>query len=490
MDALHLVNQIYQYIQEYKLILPEDKVVLGVSGGGDSIALLHILYEIRARLKMQLIVAHLDHQLRAGESEEDLTFVRSQAQALGLPFVEGKEDVKMFSESEGLSLEDAARRVRYDFLRSVAVSHQAQKIAVGHTKEDQAETLLLRLMRGTGMQGLGGMRPSRPLEPVTLIRPLLETSKEMLRSYLNERNLTWREDSSNQEIFPTRNKVRKLLIPFLEKEFNPKILDELFHLSQILGVDHEYLQRETLKVFRELVRPAGKTLSFSIDSFKDLDLAIQRRLIREIFCALVPDGNLSYQHVENVLSFLKSSQSGRGIILPKGVEGWREFDQFFAGKRELKNVLNSELIQVPGEKVMEGKRVQFKIGICRRSVKDIPPLAQSESSLVQTWGLLSEGRAVEYCEYFSADKIEDSVVIRSRQAGDLYDPIGLGSFKAVKEIFIDEKVPLSFRKQIPIFVSGKKIFWIGGYRISESFKVQADSPEVLEVRLSMIPQLS
>jgi tRNA(Ile)-lysidine synthase len=272
----------------------------------------------------------------------------------------------------------------------------------------------------------------------------------------------------------------------LQKDFNPKSVEDLCRISKILVAENEYLEKETKKIFSEFVSPLGMTLTLSLSAIIQLDLALQRRLIRELYHSLLPHGNLSYQHVESVLSFLRYSQSGKEIVLPGGVKVWFEFDQFFMGWREFENLLTPEMIEVPGEKTVHSGELQLSVIIRRHLIKEPLRFSRNDLSLGQIWDSFSSGRMLECSEYFDGEKIQGPVMIRSRQSGDFYDPIGLGGFKKAKEILIDEKVPLHLRNHVPFFVSNGKIFWIGGYRVSESFKVQPDTQEILEVQLKVI----
>jgi len=480
----HVESDTLRIILKYRLIQPGDKVLLGVSGGSDSLGLLYILKALESDLKCELAAAHLDHQLRQ-DSSKDREFVENQAQLLGLPFFAAKADIRRLAEEKGQSLEEAARGARYRFLAETAMSISANKIAVAHTKDDQAETMMLHLTRGAGMDGLEAMSLIRPLGRVDLIRPFLLMEKAQIRMYLEYKKINWREDISNGSLEFKRNKIRNLLIPMIQKEFNPQIVDSLSRLSQIFADENAYLTEQTQKVLSKIVRKQRSMVSFPVKEFQKLDRALQRRLIRELFRLFYPHEGLSYFHVENVITLVNESQSGRRVAVGSGLSAWKESDALIFGQyREIQKI-EPETIDVPGEKVISGKGVKLKVSLRKCPRDDFMDVSKSAFSFREVWNSLQSGKTFHFCEYFDAGKMDASVIVRTRLTGDLYDPIGLGKVKKLKEIYVDEKIPLRYRTQVPVFVNGGKIFWIGGYRISESFKVDDSTHEVLEVKLQL-----
>ncbi|MBI1884041.1 MAG: tRNA lysidine(34) synthetase TilS [Chlamydiae bacterium] len=474
-----VVKKILGVIGQYHLLSKKDRVLIAVSGGTDSMALLHVLLELREIFELELAVAHLNHHLREHASL-DLEFVRREAEMLKLPFYGGSEDVKLISKNEGLSPEEAARKVRYEFLKKAASSFGAQKIAVAHTQNDQAETLLLRMVKGTGGEGLRGMRFSRPLDSYILIRPLLDISKKELKNFLQKKNISWREDESNQEMAFLRNKIRHSLMPFLEKEFNPVMVESLCRLASILDEENEFLNRALEKVFLKCKKNESG-LSLDLKFFLSLEMALQRRLIRKLFWQFSLGKDLSYTLVEEILSFLKNAQSGKKWDLLEDVELRIEFDRFWIGPIHCKQTFSFEKIRVPGE-------ISWEMGTW--SFKMVAQLSsqlhnQEKKNFPEIYKNLSERKPIELVEYFDAAQVGPEIQIRSFEPGDVYDPIGLHGFKKLKKIFIDEKIPLRDRLQIPLFLSRGKIFWLTGYRISESFKVGSNQNAILKISLEI-----
>lgn len=449
-------------------------------------ALLRLLCALGPSLDMKLIVAHFDHQLRP-DSAQDMHFVEKTASRLHFTFVSEKEDVKAFALKKRLSLEEAARTLRYAFLEETALQYGAAKVAVAHTWDDQAETILMRILRGTGMEGLRGMSEVRPLGQVQLIRPLLKVRRADLRHYLQSKKMIYREDSSNQDLSFTRNRVRKILIPLLKKEFNPRIEEELIRLAALLESDQMYLEKGIGEIFRKHVNKGHHSLHVSLDLLKSLDLAIQRRLIRKMFSHLTDSETLSYVHVEKILSFLKDSQSGKKILLPKKAEAYIEFDCFGMRASSCASGSWSRKWPVCSQKMLKIGKVEIEINIQESSRKEFSKDSRPKLSFRKTWDEAALGKRMVCCEYFNADQIKGLIEVRSRKSGDAYDPIGLGSFKKVKEIFVNEKIPLALRNDVPVFVSAGKIFWIAGYRISESFKIRPQTKKVIKIGLNFNP---
>ncbi len=476
---------IYQKILEQKLILPGETIVCAVSGGADSIAMLHLLNELQDKLKIKLMVAHFDHQLRAN-SALDAQFVKKVAQKLSLPFVLESKNVKNFSKQNKLSIEEAARNLRYDFFERVALQWQANKVCVAHTKEDQAETILMRLLRGTGTGGLGGMREKRALGQVTLIRPLLSVEKTDLKKYLKHTHILWREDASNKDLAFTRNRIRKVLIPLLKKEFNPSITEELCRLSEILKADESYFETQTNKLFQKMVVETEEGFRVSKNLFLKLELSLQRYLVRKIFNALMDGSTLSFENTERVLSLIQRSQLGRKIILPGGVQFLIEHDGIKAIKKKTSLKKIHTLLKIPSQKTLSLPMLDVQISL--EWVQKPFNFRKKSQTLRKSLLFIDQGQSVTWTEYFSADKMDNEILIRSRKEMDRYHPMGLNGFKKVKELLIDEKIPLSWRDRIPLFVSEGKIFWVGGYRISEDFKVTENTKKVLKIILSFIPK--
>src|SRR5260370_12433175 len=338
-----LVSRVQRAIEKRELLRAVDGVGVAVSGGADSVALLLLLLELRAKLGIVLSVVHFNHKLRGKASDADQAFVAKLAAKHGLDFHSASVDVAKKAKKERANLEDAARRARYDYLRSLAESRACGRIVVAHTADDQAETVLAHLLRGTGLAGLGGIHPVAG--PV--IRPLLNVRRSELRHYLRARKQTWREDATNRDTKRMRARIRKQLLPLLEKQFQPAVVEHLASFAELAREDEAGLQgqaelrvlalaKETKGVLRiparDIPRPLSTAGNLPMQTSEDFGIAIssagvRKRMVRHMIAKIKPRaGQLGANHVETVLELARVGQSGRLLSLPGGVEVRRERD--------------------------------------------------------------------------------------------------------------------------------------------------------------------
>lgn len=313
-------------IATHRLLPRGSRVVVAVSGGPDSVALLHVLRALQPTLKLSLHVAHLDHGLRP-ESGQDADFVRALAQRWRLPVTIERREVGAWCKHHGLSLEDGARRIRYAFLLEAARRHSTGRIATAHTADDQAETVLMRLLRGTGLTGLGGIPVARQLEDCWVIRPLLETWRSEVLALLRQAGLPFREDSSNADRRFLRNRIRHELLPLLEREYHPDIRQALVQLAEQCRTDAAYLERSVRRHWRRVVReprPAGTEapeLAISIARFTRQPPAVQRQLLRQAVRQIRTEGGQwEFRHWRQAERLFTDQPSGTILDLPGGVQ--------------------------------------------------------------------------------------------------------------------------------------------------------------------------
>ena len=316
-----LARTVLDYIRNHELVTGPETLVVGVSGGPDSVCLLHLLWSLRQDLHTSLHVAHLDHMLRGSESEMDAAYVKDMAGRLGLPVTVEQQDVDSYRAANRLTLEEAARDVRYDFFDRVAAHAGANTVVVGHTLQDQSETILMRLLRGAGALGLQGMQPSMLRtsgdRDLRIIRPLLEVSRKDIEKYNRAQGVVPREDSSNVSHTYLRNRVRNHLIPLLH-EYNPRIEQALLRTADALTADSAFLDEQTAHVWKTLVTEEDRAVSLSL-GVKDLHLALQRRLLREAVKKLLGDlEDVEWKHIEKMRDAF-ALQKGKRIILPRGL---------------------------------------------------------------------------------------------------------------------------------------------------------------------------
>ena len=320
MKKEELVERLRAVLVEAHLVSRGDRVLVGVSGGSDSVALLHLLAALRSRLGIDLIVGHVDHQLRV-DSAHDAAGVAALAATLGVPLECITRDVRRESTGRGCALEDAARRVRYDALRDIARRRGAGRLALAHTADDQAETVLMRLIRGAGLTGLTGIPTARPLDEVTIIRPLLGFWRSELLAYLERHQLTYREDPTNRDPAFLRNRIRMQLLPLLEREYNPHIKALCCQLAEQCQVDRAYLQGAATRYWKRLVKRQGHTLLIRRDGLARQPEAIKRMLVRLAIQQLQGDLNgFEFRHWRQIQRLAADQPVGAVVDLPGALQ--------------------------------------------------------------------------------------------------------------------------------------------------------------------------
>jgi tRNA(Ile)-lysidine synthase len=447
-----------------ELIAPGDKVLVAVSGGADSMALLYLLEQFSKELDYELVVAHLNHLARGEESDKDASFVEKKAGKLSLPVFVDKIDVKKSLLKS--SFQESARILRYQFLEDVLNSVKGDKIALGHHADDRIETVLMNFLRGTGLRGLAGIPEARG----HLIRPLLSCTRSEIENYLNEHNLSYRTDSSNNDTKYLRNKIRHKVIPFLKK-YNPDISVKISGLADIARDEDQWMSEKTRELYSELVTPENERMCLEIKKFESQSLAMKRRLIREIFYRL--NGSLrgiTALHVQQVLDLFFNARVGCWLKLPCNVRVVCGYDSvcfsLFGDSALTKINKKTKRLEIPGVTNMHQIGVQFHARI-------VEPFLPQHINPTQA--------------YLDFEKTGKKIQIRFFQQGDNFVPLGMHGHKKVKSYFIDQKVPLIERSCIPILTNSRDdIIWIYGERISETFRVAKSTTKVLFIQGKML----
>lgn len=315
-----LIDKVKETIEKYNMLRKGDRVVVGVSGGPDSVTLLYILKFLKDKMNLDLYIAHLDHMFRKGESRRDALFVRNLAKRLKVPVTIGREDVPREAKLKKISAEEAARFARYIFLLKVAKEVGAKRIAVGHTKDDQAETVLMRLIRGAGLSGLNGIPPTRKLDGCMIVRPLIEIWRSELEEFLQENNIATRRDSSNLKLIYLRNKIRHKLIPMLKK-YNPNIKQILANTAGNLTVDYQFLRDESRKALEKCkIKNVKLKIIFNLKKFLKYHRAVQQMMVRLAIEKIKQDTRrLTYQHWRELEDLIDNRHDGSIVDLPKGI---------------------------------------------------------------------------------------------------------------------------------------------------------------------------
>ncbi|NQX70523.1 tRNA lysidine(34) synthetase TilS [Paenibacillus alba] len=464
-----LAVQVEQRITEHKLIASGDVVVVAVSGGPDSVALLHVLFVLSERHGWKLIAAHVNHQFRGEESDAEALFVEELAASMGVPCEIGVINVPAYIEETSLNGQAAAREKRYEYLHQVAAKYGAKRIALAHHADDQAETMMMRILRGTGPSGLIGMPERRLEKKVELIRPFLRIYKTDIVNYCAQHEMLYCMDSSNLLRKYFRNQIRLDVMPML-KTYNEQFSESLNRLADLMQAEDDYLGREAELVFRRIttLRPGCCRLERS--DFTELHLALQRRLIKLILnCLCLGMDRLDYGRIERIRELIVQHQVSNQIL---------QVDEELYIVREYEAIQFQTAAPVP-------KSYSYEIGPATSELY----LPEAEAKLHFSW--MQVGSPETAIHFSSAtdvsldlDQLRLPLVLRSRRSGDRLEPHGLNGSKKVKDMFIDAKMPLSRRDVIPLLVDASgQILWIAGFRRSKHALVGPDTERVLHMKL-------
>lgn len=455
-----LFSEFVKTIKKYRMLSGGEKILAGVSGGIDSMVLLTLLQQFVEMSKGEIVVAHLNHGLRGKESDRDEAFVKNVAEMMGLICITKMINVGDIALEEGLNLQDAARRERYRFFEEVFKDQGCDRIAVGHNADDQAETMLMRIIRGSGIKGLGGIPPERGV----IIRPLIELSREDIANYASTKGIDFIEDSSNLKDSYLRNKLRLQLIPTL-KEYNPRICKELNLLSSINRDVESYLQDEAEKVFQKTLCPENEDAIFlDVSIFNAIPAALKAKVVMKAVEQLAGSTlGLFSVHILDVENLALNAVSGRSINLPKGMIVSLEYGRLIFSyiPRSKGDISFKCPLNIPGDTIIK------EAGIILRTSKAMPDdsiLADDKKSIYLDMKLFSE-----------------PLEVRSFIAGDRIRIQGMTGRKKLKDLFIDEKVPPRLRRKIPILVSGNEILWVIGLRQSKSTNIESPKGELVKV---------
>jgi len=444
-------------------------VLVAVSGGVDSTVLLDCLVKLKDGLSLDLTVAHLDHGLRGSSSREDAEFVRRRANELELESIVERRPVGEVTEGSQSSLEATAREVRYDFLSEAADRAGAEFVALGHNRNDQAETILMHLIRGTGLRGLAGMKEVKG----PYIRPLVRCSREQILEYARQAGLDYREDETNQDTTYFRNKIRHQLIPDLETNYNRAIVDHLVGVGKLAREAQSYFRKKVKEITDE-IKIGGEREGECFDRKKLLKYHpyLQKKTVREFIreargCLK----DVTMDHVEEVLEKIRKEPARTRLDLP-GIEFEisRNRACFLREPEKVKQVRYR--YEVEPESTLEIREANIIISLELHSDPEtIPPEDFSSDSLT---------------EVVDWSKVEQPLVVRNRREGDSFVPLGMDGTKKLKDFFIDSKVPFERRGRTPLVCDESGIIWVVGHRIDERYKLDRSTSKALLLKARRI----
>ncbi len=459
-----ILDKFTDTINRYNLINKGEGVVVGVSGGPDSLCLLHLLWRIKREYDLRIYVVHLNHQFRGEDADKDAQYVKEFCDGLGIKSYIYSIDIDSYAKDNGITFEEAGRKWRYKLFDDVAKKTNSSKIAVAQNLNDQAETVLMRLMRGSGVEGLAAIDYIRDGR---IIRPILDISRNDIENYCKEFDLKPRLDKTNLETIYTRNKIRLELIPYIEKNFNPNIIETLSRSSNIFREDSDFLNKRAQEVFEKISKIDRYNISIDINEFNKEHIALKRRIIRLAIEKI--RGNLKdigMVHIENIIKLCQGGKVGSKIDI--------------IGDIIIKLGYNTIDFQ---DKKSENKRkvedFQYPIQLNEKNyIEDIDGLI--EVSIISKEDIDYNNK--DKCTiYIDKNKVKGNLYIRNRRNGDKFSPIGMKGNKKLKDFFIDLKVPRELRNKIPILCDDYNIIWIVGYRMSGLYKIDNNTEEVYQI---------
>ncbi|EES49495.1 tRNA lysidine(34) synthetase TilS [Clostridium botulinum] len=460
-------KKVLSYIIDNNLIKSGDKILVALSGGPDSLCLLNILKELREELDIEIGAAHLNHLLRGEDAFKDEEFVISTCKEMNIPYYVKRVDINKYSKEHKLSSELAGRNVRYGFFDEILKKDGFNKIATAHNANDQAETIIFRLMRGTGLEGLGGIKVCREDK---IIRPILCLTRKEVEKYIKEKNLNPRIDKTNFEKIYNRNKIRLDIIPYIQNNFNEDIVKTLNRMSLLIQKDNAFIERLCIKAYNEYCKKNTDSKFYILkkELFKE-DQAIVTRIIRT---ALIEYSKSHYdfemKHIYDILE-LSKKETGKGINLPKNIYVENIYGDIKISSNMKKDIKVDKTEFLLNRKSIGEDRVQFN-----NYEFEISVLKNKSNNLID----LKENKLVKY---FDLDKISENILFRTRKNGDKITPLGMKGQKKLKDIFINMKVPKEERDSIPVICFDDDIAWILGLQISDNFKVTNNSKNILKI---------
>lgn len=449
------VSRVQATLHTHAMVLPGERILVAVSGGPDSVCLLDVLQE----LGLPLVVAHFDHQTRNGESTRDAEFVCNLSNSMGLHFCLATRPVAQEAQEQSLSFEEYARNVRYEALVRMAHEQGCTVLATGHHADDQAETLLMRLLRGTSPHGLCGIPPVRLEGSLRIVRPLIEISRDEILAYIREKGLAYCTDHSNLDTAYQRNRIRHELLPLLRESYNPCINNALNRLSELLRAENDLISRQARIALAACTNPDG---TLSRHTFAETHLALQRRIV--LLFAWKHGVECPFERVEEVRAFIAQGPTGRAADFGSGIQLYNNRDTTEVRAPRVPADETEVALMVPGE------TTAFGVRFVTRFLVPMPV-----NSLAR------------YCrparQVFDAERVGTRLVVRHRRPGDRFTPFGMRGTRKLKDYFIDIGIPAAHRDAQVVLVGDDGVVWIVGYAISHHAAVTPDTARMLEVEV-------
>lgn len=487
MGTYELEKKVQLYIEKNRMIQSGDRILVGVSGGADSVCLLMILKELSEKLDFSLYVLHVHHGVRA-EADTDAWYVEKLCQSLDIPFYLEKVSMLAYARKNKLSEEEAGRVLRYELFAKYREKLNCQHVAVAHHGNDRAETMLFNLFRGSGLQGLTSIRPVRD----EIIRPLLCLTRDEIEGYLQEKHMLYCEDITNLSDEYTRNKIRHNVIPYAEKEICEQAVSHMSETAEQLMEIQSYLERETWKAFKDCVQPAKSEevldrhltkVCIELSRFGTYDIVLQKRILLLCLEKLTPHRkDITSAHIAGILNLLQAEGTA-SIQLPYKLEARKQYDVLYLGERQDKErEKGAEIVLLDKGDACRASDEQETMVECFLEdlgllklwlIEDCDEVASLRQNIPKN----------QYTKCFDYDKISSAVVVRTRRVGDYIICDKDAHQKSIKEYMINEKIPSHERDYMWLLAEGSHVLWIPGYRISEYYKIDKNTKRILKVQI-------
>ncbi len=464
---MKMLNEVSKTIEKFNMLSVKEHIMIGLSGGPDSVCLSVVLSGLKKQFDLTLSAVYIDHGLRPDETGKEKDFCRSFCDEHGIIFITKSINLDNPKSGKSSNLQEAARELRYKIFREVAIEAGATCIALGHNADDQAETVFMRLLRGTGRKGLSGIPPVRG----EIIRPLIEIERKQIEEFLVGANREsplhtqpYMIDSSNLKDKYFRNWIRHSLMDKI-KEKNPAVIEDICRSAEILRDEDDYLEIIVTKTLMRLIsRKSDSTIQLFLVPLQAIEIPVLRRVLRRAVDSVTGLRGISFINIEDIIGLIRNGKAGDSLNLPKEIRVIREYSLLII-TTEKPVVLSEYELQLSGEVVIK------EAGII---LKAIPEEHGAESG--------EDKNTV----FLDLDSIQFPLKIRGRETGDIFYPVGFGRKKKLQDFFVDEKIPREKRAVVPLVLSGKDIMWIAGYRADDRFKVTEDTKNIVRLVMTKI----
>jgi len=480
-----MLRSVKKTIERFRMFDSGNRVGVATSGGPDSVALLHVMDRIAEDLNLTLIIIYLNHGLRGEESDREDEFIRRLGDSMKIPVESRKISIPSIREREKGSLEDVCRKERYKFFEEVAKNYNLNKIALGHNLNDQAETVVIKFLRGSGLEGLRGILPVRD---GIYVRPLLEVSREEILFFLRGQGAEYITDSSNMDNRYLRNRIRNELIPELKELYNPRLVENVGRMSNILRLENDFIEKCVDKTLSDWnINSCEEGVKIDIPNLKSLHPALQFRVIKTILDDISSSKKgIGYIHVKSVIDLIEGGRPNGLLDLPAGVTIRREYDNLIILKDEGFDTKVPSPLTMKNDKNKGRKDDKRKVNDYYYHIEVPGSVNIEETGMKIAFDLMDAG-SLDYSSgstvFIDYSVISFPLVVRNIRPGDRIQPFGLKGTKKVKSLFIDEKIPGKERERIPLLVDQESVLWIPGVKLSDRARVTNRTEKVLRAEI-------